>query len=417
MTRSRLFLLCVSNLLAAFGGGAILSKAMGLLKAEPLLQGESPLAFLFGTIVGLVLLVTVPANWKRKGVAGFSLGASCLSVLLLWILHIQQDSPLKGRAAWAFLAVLCVHFGCWTTARGLRSDICSGMNQKLSWIELSYYLGVILGLGAEKLGLDDSRMGITEALTLNVLLQAVAAIIDQVALHGLKNEYKPQDYVKTHEFDWWRYAKLTASIALLTAGIEALFFGLVHRVQNDGNKVLSAEIWAVSYAGPALAALLGAITHVKLEWPPGGWLDAGAVQATNRWRHWRVPLSLIIWFSGALMGLIALAPCDRDWDRIVILSSAVAVFFAYEIAYLAIGDRIGIEAKAAKRDGMVAVTLGVMGLAAAFATIAVIHDLAPSRCGPGRMDACIRLRRRRQRPCPRPDGGWGSKGGPMTETG
>ena len=49
----------LSNLIAAFGGGLILGKGVGIINL-PYLQGGSILAFFIGTIFGLLFLQFIP---------------------------------------------------------------------------------------------------------------------------------------------------------------------------------------------------------------------------------------------------------------------------------------------------------------------------------------------------------------------
>lgn len=60
--------LAIANFLASFGGGVILGKMMGLLSNVPYLKGDSLLAYLFGSTLGIVVLKISGKNKTIKNV-------------------------------------------------------------------------------------------------------------------------------------------------------------------------------------------------------------------------------------------------------------------------------------------------------------------------------------------------------------
>lgn len=57
-------LFSIANLLAAFGGGMILGRGMKVI-VNSFLQGGTILAFLIGTVLGLVFLFLLPRNLSK----------------------------------------------------------------------------------------------------------------------------------------------------------------------------------------------------------------------------------------------------------------------------------------------------------------------------------------------------------------
>src|SRR5437016_3957797 len=57
-------LLGATNFFAALGGGTVLGKAMGVLRDEPFLKGDSLVAIVGGTMLGFLVLLWVK-KWAR----------------------------------------------------------------------------------------------------------------------------------------------------------------------------------------------------------------------------------------------------------------------------------------------------------------------------------------------------------------
>lgn len=199
---------------------------MGVLKGVPLLQGDSLLAFLLGTILGLVFLSLISKTWTPKLPGPLSLVAACIACVLFWLLHINGDrNELNGVVAWSFFFLLSFRFCAWFLARVLRSDISSGHGQKISWVELSYLSGIVLGLAVwQRSGMSAS---ISQALLIDAALQCVAAGFDFYFLRrylpylpeaALITSAKSESKIRFN-FIWYTY--LAAAVVFMTVGCTA----------------------------------------------------------------------------------------------------------------------------------------------------------------------------------------------------
>ena len=92
---SHYYLYALSNLLAAFGGGMILGKGMGVINTS-YLQGGSILAFFVGTVLGLVFLQAIPKKLSIIFARGFSIAGGFTSLILLSIFLKLYITPTKS---------------------------------------------------------------------------------------------------------------------------------------------------------------------------------------------------------------------------------------------------------------------------------------------------------------------------------
>lgn len=90
-------LLALANLLAAVGGGRVLSAAKGVTGLAVLGSG-SLLALLAGNALGLALLLAVRRASHRRALIGLSLGAVFSSVALLGVVWLGAPPVLVDRA-------------------------------------------------------------------------------------------------------------------------------------------------------------------------------------------------------------------------------------------------------------------------------------------------------------------------------
>jgi hypothetical protein len=137
-----------ANFFAALGGGTVLGKAIGVLRDEPLLKGDSLVAMVGGTALGFLVLREVK-KWKgRHRAAIFALATGLLS-LVLWALLRRassdtdlpepESSQLTGLFAWLFFLVLTFRWACWYVGRSLRAETAGFHFQRIPIVELLYF--------------------------------------------------------------------------------------------------------------------------------------------------------------------------------------------------------------------------------------------------------------------------------------
>src|SRR5713226_742373 len=157
----RLGLLAFANLLAAIGGGRVLSAGKGVTSLTVLGSG-SLLAFLAGSALGLGLLVAVgrsPLGWALVGLSIDTVLSSLTLIAILWFDSVFKANDgtlavwdtgtvtLSGAAAWFFFPGLVARYALWFACRSLRSDLAASLKMSgLAFTESGYFLGFIIGL-------------------------------------------------------------------------------------------------------------------------------------------------------------------------------------------------------------------------------------------------------------------------------
>lgn len=84
------YLFSLSNLFAAFGGGLILGKGLGVINI-PYLENASILAFFIGTIFGLAFLYCVPKKFSKLLSQYFSLCCAITSISLYFLFKSSSE--------------------------------------------------------------------------------------------------------------------------------------------------------------------------------------------------------------------------------------------------------------------------------------------------------------------------------------
>jgi peptidoglycan/LPS O-acetylase OafA/YrhL len=86
-------IITLANFLAAFGGGTILGKAVGVFKHEPLLKGDSLLALLLGG--ALVVILNPQVSGRRIAQYFGFIAAGCSGLLYLTLLVCGESDLLQ----------------------------------------------------------------------------------------------------------------------------------------------------------------------------------------------------------------------------------------------------------------------------------------------------------------------------------
>jgi hypothetical protein len=369
----RYYLFAFSNLIAAFGGGMILGKGAGIIKNH-YLQGGSIFAFFIGTTLGLFFLQFIPSKFSKFIAKSFSISGGITSLILLGIYtNYSSNEQLDGYAALLFFLLLSIRFSFWFYSRVMRADSAAGKQQSIAWVELGYYIGMILGLIIWKF-ID---INIATALIIDASVQFIAGTLD---FHSHTHEFNlenntdstMQSTTKKYDIEWgWR---LACSVVFLTIAVQVVIFNLTHHIsmisKNSGSYIL-----AIFYFGVSLAAIICTKFNIYLSWKNNHKI---ATICTDKARN-KINLNVLLLVL-VLASAIAMAIYDAhlwllhqtNFDLISTKFSTyvfylfilIAAFF-YEILVLAILDKIGDEEKYTNHSGMVMRTYGLMGVGAA----------------------------------------------------
>lgn len=366
----RYYLFAFSNFLAAFGGGMILGKGVGVINT-PFLQNGAIMAFFIGTVLGLTFLQSIPKKLSQLFSRWFSIGGGLASLLLFNIFESHSiNGKLIGIAASVFFILLSIRFGLWFYSRVLRASNVAGQQQRIAWVELGYYSGMIFGLIIWKfLGIDFS---IATALLIDATLQFSAGALDLRASQIPHHERKHNDTSVTnlnnkqqHKEIWeWR---LASAAVFLTIGVQVVIFSLTHYVSD----YLSAYILASFYAGASIAAVFCKKLKIQLAWKRVTKNDSGYAIIYSEKNGVKKEISIIL--LGILSAFCVTAtivganysPLNLISGEALLLTFIFCSAFFYEILALAILDRIGLEEQLSNHHGMVVRTYGMMGISAA----------------------------------------------------
>ena len=262
-----------ANFLAAFGGGTVLGAGVSVLKGT-VYNNSSVLAFFVGAVIGIALLRWLPTKMAERLSDWLSILGGCSSVVLFAILG---SGVVVTKDPWAtvFFAVLTIRFAFWFYSRVLRAANVARSPNNISWVELGYYSGIILGLVVWKLlGVSISFAII---LVIDAILQIIAGIID-IAVRSLRRldeeklDSKPS--VPPQEQGPVPYGSMFAA-AFITVGVQviALSIGvaITHAMGNQKGPKLNWIVESVGvltiacfYFGVAMAAFVTASLKLEL---------------------------------------------------------------------------------------------------------------------------------------------------------
>lgn len=363
---SRYYFSSFSNFIAAFGGGMILGKGVGIID-QPFLQGGSILAFFIGTTLGLAFLQIIPKKISSHIARSFSILAAISALILLYIFTAYSvNERLVDIPAIIFFILLCIRFGFWFYSRVLRASLAAGQHQKIAWVEFGYLAGMIGGLIVWNfLGIE---VGIASALVIDATLQLSAGIIDLLVGNSTSSstsQSTPKNSKMTSQSSWSKH--LIGSIIFLTVGIQVVIFSLAHQVSSD----FTPLILAFYYLGASIAAVFCKKFQIFLEWNINYRISFAKIFLGSKSRSRGI--SFIIYgilsslsVAAAIFGVVYL-----QWgygnsinENFLLLLIFISAFF-YEILALAILDRIGLEDRFINNQNMLMRTYGFMGMGAA----------------------------------------------------
>lgn len=386
-TTTRYYFFSVSNFIAAWAGGTILGKGIGVINT-PFIHGSSILAFFVGTVLGLIFLHIVPKKSSFVIARWFSILGGLSSLILLFIFEYYAfDEKIKGITAIIFFFLLSVRFGFWFYSRVLRASEASGQQQRIAWVEFGYYFGMIFGLVIwQFLGFNIS---FSNALILDIFMQFSAGFLDLWASRikvasldkviSISEKIHPNIESFKNEKKWsWR---LSSAVIFLTIGIQVTIFSL----SNQISKEFGTYILAFFYLGVSIAALFCKFYKIQIDWNPISTKKQGYAVLYSIANHRKPKISFL--FSIIITAfIVSLAICstfnwpwvfyfkggDLTFNKFAINPFLIFFFvtfsaFCYEVLALAILDRIGFEERILNQNGTLMRTYGFMGLAAAIA--------------------------------------------------
>jgi hypothetical protein len=377
-------MLASANFLAAFGGGAILALSEKAFKTP----GDTIKTFLIGSTLGLGLLFFLRAKLAARinsigGWFAIAGGAVSLIAAAIFSQHWKCDNSVD-YGAWSIYLLLSLRFSLWFVARVQRPDIAAGRHQKIGWVELFYYLGIILGLSItgylqppESSASQRISHFILTVLIMDGLLQWLAGGLDLVAQRGslraadssLTQAPAPLPY----NLSW--YTRAVVAVVALTIGTQAMTFsfkGIIQYVLPAALKPKSSFVLVSFYTGVACASVIYSLKKIQLEWPYATEKYARFAtvffgEGVGRQRiafHWLSAIGaafLALVLLGSQLSIQA-GQFLSSFKLIVFLIFIAIASVIYEILALALFDHIGEEMKRLNRGGMVALAYGFMGL-------------------------------------------------------
>ncbi len=353
------YLFSLSNFIAAFGGGMILGNGINVIRI-PYLKNGSVLAFFIGSVLGLILLQLISKKlWNSVG-RWFSLFGSLTSVALLIIFKKNEiDFSLSGTSGLIFFLLLSARFAFWFYSRVLRASYVAGKQQRIAWVELGYYFGMIIGLIIWKLIKLDISFGIM--LSIDILLQFIAGIFDLFANHNSivqKKSITSMIEIKPmlERVSEWR---LVGSVVFLTIGIQVVIFSITSKMPEH----FAPMIFAVYYFGVAMGAINYKKYNILIAWKK---ISTNAILVSEKMgikKEASVQSILLITVLFSTFTILIFGHCTDRIFQYLFYASIFGAAFLYEIIALAILDRIGLEDSASKN--MVTYSYGLMGIGAA----------------------------------------------------
>jgi hypothetical protein len=372
--------LATANFLAAFGGGAILGQASDAFRTPR----NTVETFLIGSTLGLGLLVCLRSKWshwlsRSGGWFSFAAGLTSLVAAVVLFFHTSDGNPndLGGQGVYALLSI---RFSLWFVARVLRPDAAAGRQQKIGWVELSYYLGVFSGLLTTvwvNHVLANDRVWAPRitlcVLALDCVLQSIVGCVDLVARRYSPDEPSPahagppDTAPQPYNLGW--YARAVTALVALTIGTQAVIFSFmgVIKVFPDGWPN-TAVVLAVFYLSVACASTFYSLKKVRLGWPYATQKIARFATIFIGEGEERQSISFPLlstigaaFLSLAVGGSLMSGAGDTIKGTYFMLFIAIAAFI-YEILALTILDHIGEETKRLNRSGMVALAYGFIGV-------------------------------------------------------
>lgn len=367
----RYYLFSLANLIAAFGGGIILGKGIGVINV-PYIQGGSILAFFIGTVLGLVFLQSIPKEKATSFAKYFSVSCGITSLILLYIYkNYSHNHQIDGSAALIFFVFLSIRFGFWFYSRVMRASSAASSQQSIAWVEMGYYLGMVLGLVIWKLLNFNIELG--TALILDGCLQFIAGMLDfksNVITKNIlsKSEEHMEPYLKavipSRNLRWcW---KLSFAVIFLTMAIQVILFSASHNT----SETVSSYIIATFYFGVAVAAFFCNMYKMNISWDKTNSLAYICSQTKDKKKIKLSFFLLMSFLSVALVITFIRLTQASSMDSFYFTPYIICLFvfisaFIFEVVSVVLLDRIGYEEQQLNYSGMIMRTYGLMGVGAA----------------------------------------------------
>jgi len=363
--------------MAAFGGGMILGKGIGIINS-PFLKGDSLLAFFAGSVLGLFSLQLIPEKYAKNVARCFAIFAGLTSIILLILFdNFSVNGKLENIPAFIFFLFLSMRFGFWFYSRVLRATDAAGQKQKIAWVELGYYLGMIFGLIIWQF--LSINIPLRFALILDVILQITAGLLDifasQIPVPQLSpiltEKMSSPTTNKNNMSPAWR---LASAVALLTVATQVIIFNLAHQV----TEWFSSYIIAFYYFGVSIAAFTCKKLTIQLDWN-NSFASAVIYCDANKAKQFNflsgttlsilsvliITIGIIHYNWGTLSYTQNNTLLNIGWNEILLLFFITISGFLYEILALALLDRIGFEDQSSNHKKMVMRTYAMMAISAA----------------------------------------------------
>jgi len=353
------YLFSLANFLSAFGGGMILGKGAGVINIHSL-QNGSIMAFFIGAALGLAFIQKTPNKLYGTLTGCFSMCCAFTSLILFYIFEAYSvNNKISTTPGLFFFILLSIRFGFWFYARALRASNTAGQQQRIAWVELGYYLGMIFGLIIWKF--LNINFGIATALLIDAALQFSAGCLDLNARktsHNFQhnNVNTAQIYHEQKYESIWKW-KLIIAVVLLTIGSQVVIFSL-----TDESNSFSAYILASFYFGASIAAFFCKKFKVQLTWNPVTNQKIGYATIKVDINGIKKEISAIV--LGIISICFVMMSVILTKNTLLLIFVFLAAFF-YEIFALGILDRIGIEEKMFQHQGIVIRAYGMMSICAA----------------------------------------------------
>ncbi len=363
----RYYFFSFSNFIAALGGGMILGKGVGIID-QPFLQGGSILAFFVGTTLGLFFLQIIPKKISHTIARSFSILAGITALILLYIFKVYSiNTKIYDTPAVIFFSLLSIRFGFWFYSRVLRASLAAGKQQKIAWVELGYYVGMIGGLIVWTfLGIE---IGIASALIIDACLQFAAGTIDLFVGSSSSAPTKSISVNSSTSSNLFQSQYLIGSIIFLTIGIQVVIFSLTHHVSVHFTPLLLAFY----YLGASIAAIFCKKFQVYLEWKTNKAISFAKIFLSSKINSRGTSFISCGVLSSVCVAIAILGVIYWQWGfessvkmkEILLLALVFTAAFFYEILALAILDRIGLEERSLNSQNLLMHAYGFMGISAA----------------------------------------------------
>lgn len=371
-------LLSAANFLAALGAGLIIGQAKEFGRPGKVLE-----TFFIGATLGLLLFFYLRSKWaSRINLFGAwcSIAGGLLSLVAATVLIAElRFTPREFLTGKTLFVLLSLRFCVWFLARVLRPDIVAGRQQKIAWVELSYYLGLVSGLlatiGIERWITRGPIWIVTAVFIVDGVLQLIAGSVDLMGLRVLsKKSSRPvgtTEVPQPYNVGW--YARMVTAVVALTVGTQAVTVALIDVISlpHGAKPHATRLVFTVFYLSVASASIFYGRKKMNLEWPSATQKIArfASIFVGEGAHRVRIPFTLISSIGTAVLAL-ALYLSVSGVRRVTGPSNAKAVMlllfiagaaFIYEILALGILDHIGAETKKLNRNGMVALAYCFMG--------------------------------------------------------